>query len=83
MALAPYLQMVVWTCKFRPNLPKKYNGSVNLIEFLQIYSISILTVGGNEDVMTNYFPMALTGTTQSWLMNLPSGSLYSWEELCY
>jgi hypothetical protein len=27
--------------------------------------------------------MALTGTTQSWLMNLPSGSLYSWEELCY
>jgi hypothetical protein len=33
--------------------------------------------------MTNYFLVALTGTTQSWLMNLPQGSLASWEELCH
>jgi hypothetical protein len=26
--------------------------------------------------------MALIGTTQSWLMNLPEGSLTSWVELC-
>jgi hypothetical protein len=32
--------------------------------------------------MTNYFSVALTGTTQSWLMNLPEGSLTSWQELC-
>jgi hypothetical protein len=32
--------------------------------------------------MTNYFPVTLTGTTQSWLMNLPEGSLTSWQELC-
>jgi hypothetical protein len=37
--------------------------SINLVEFLQIYSTSILTAGGNEVVMTNYFPMALIGTT--------------------
>jgi hypothetical protein len=32
--------------------------------------------------MTNYFPVALTGTTRSWLMNLPKGTLDSWSELC-
>jgi hypothetical protein len=33
--------------------------------------------------MANYFPVALTGTARSWLMNLPQGSLTSWEELCH
>jgi hypothetical protein len=33
--------------------------------------------------MANYFPIALTGTTQSWLMNLPDGTLDSWSELCH
>jgi hypothetical protein len=33
-------------------------------------------------VMANYFPVALTGTTRSWLMNLPEGTLTSWQELC-
>jgi hypothetical protein len=38
--------------------------------------------GGNEAVVANYFPIALTGTTRSWLMNLPEGTLHSWSELC-
>jgi hypothetical protein len=83
MALAPHLCMVVWPCKFRPHLPEKYNGSVNPVEFLQIYSTSILAAGGNEPVIANYFLVALTGTAQSWLMNLPEGSLTSWAELCH
>jgi hypothetical protein len=33
--------------------------------------------------MANYFPVALTSTARSWLMNLPQGSLTSWEELCH
>jgi hypothetical protein len=33
--------------------------------------------------MANYFPMALIGTAQSWLMNLPEGTLTSWQELCH
>jgi hypothetical protein len=82
MALAPHLRMVVWPPKFRPHLPEKYDGTVNLEEFLQIYSTSILTVGGNEVVMANYFSVALTGTARSWLMNLPEGTLHSWSELC-
>jgi K+-transporting ATPase c subunit len=63
-------------------LPEKYDGNVNPAEFLQIYSTSILAMGGNEVVMANYFPVALTGIGQSWLLNLPEGSLTSWGELC-
>jgi hypothetical protein len=79
MALAPHLRMVVWPRKFRPHLSEKYDGTVNLAEFLQIYSTSILAAGG---IMANYFPVALTGTARSWLMNLPEGTLDSWSELC-
>jgi hypothetical protein len=56
---------------------------VNPTEFLQIYSTSILAVGGDEVIMANYFPVALTGMTRSWLMNLPEGTLTSWQELCH
>jgi hypothetical protein len=63
-------------------LLEKYDGSVNPTEFLQIYSTSILIAGENEAMMANYFLVALTGTTRSWLMNLPEGSLTSWGELC-
>jgi hypothetical protein len=58
-------------------LPEKYYGSVNPAEFLQIYTTSILAAGGNEAIMANYFPVALTGTAWSWLMNLPQGFLTS------
>jgi hypothetical protein len=54
---------------------------VNPTEFLQIYSTSILAAGGDEAIMANYFPVTLTGTTRSWLMNLPEGTLDSWSEL--
>jgi hypothetical protein len=83
MALATHLRMVVWPRKIQPHLLKKYDGSVNPTEFLHIYSTSILIIGGNEAIMANYFPMALTGTARSWLMNLPKGSLTSWAELCH
>jgi hypothetical protein len=75
---APSLRSVAGVGKQR----EKYNGSVNPAEFLQIYSTLILTVGGNEAVMVNYFPVALTGMARLWLMNLPEGSLTSWVELC-
>jgi hypothetical protein len=34
MALVPQLHMVVWPPKFNPQLPKKYDGTVNPTEFL-------------------------------------------------
>jgi hypothetical protein len=51
------------------------------MEFLQIYSTSMLTIGGDEAVMAIYFPVFLMSTVQSWLMNLPEGMLISWQEL--
>jgi hypothetical protein len=56
---------------------------VNPAEFLQIYSTSILTAGGDEAVMANYFPVVLTRMARSWLMNLLEGTLTSWQELCH
>jgi hypothetical protein len=82
MALAPHLRMVIWLHKFQPHLLEKYDWTVNPAEFLQIYSTSILAAGGNEAIMDNYFPVALTGTAQSWLVNLLEGTLDSWSELC-
>jgi hypothetical protein len=73
--------MVVCPRKFQLHLPEMYVGTVNPIEFLQIYSTSILTVGGDEVVMANYFLVALTEMARSWLMNLPEGTLTSWQEL--
>jgi hypothetical protein len=52
---------------------------VNPVEFLQIYCTSILNVGRDEAVMANYFPVALVGMMRSWLMNLPEGTLTSWQ----
>jgi hypothetical protein len=83
MALVPHLHMVVWPRRFRFHLSDKYDGNVNPAEFLQIYNTSILAAGGNEVVMPNYFPVVLTDMARSWLMNLPQGSLTSWEELCH
>jgi hypothetical protein len=60
-----------------PHLSEKYIGVVILIEFLQIYTNFILIAGGNKTIMANYFPVALTGTTRSWLMNLLPESLFS------
>jgi hypothetical protein len=81
MALAPHLRMVVWPYKFWTHLLEKYNRTVNPTEFLQIYSISVLAARGDEAVMANYFLIALIRTTRSWLMNLPEGTLTSWQEL--
>jgi hypothetical protein len=55
----------------------------NGAKFMQIYSTSILAARGNQVIMANYFPMALTSMTRSWFKNLTIGSLFSWEVLCH
>jgi hypothetical protein len=47
-----------------------------------VYVTAITAAGGNTAVMATYFHVALSGPAQTWLMNLVSGSVYSWEELC-
>ena len=63
-------------------MPEKYDGTIDLEEFLQIYTTAIQAARGGPRVMANYFHVALRGTARSWLMNLPLGSVESWGELC-
>jgi hypothetical protein len=81
-ALADHLRAMSWPPKFRPHLPKKYDGTSNPSEFLQVYVTAITAAGGNTAVMATYFHVALSGPARTWLMNLALGSIYSWEELC-
>jgi hypothetical protein len=81
-ALADHLCAASWPPKFRSHLPEKYDGTSNPSEFLQVYVTAITAAGGNTAVMATYFHVALSGPTQTWLMNLAPGSIYSWEELC-
>ena len=47
-----------------------------------MYVTAITATGGNTAVMATYFHVALSRPARTWLMNLTSGSVYSWEELC-
>jgi hypothetical protein len=81
-ALADHLCAASWPSKFQPHLPEKYDGTSNLLEFLQVYVTAITTAGGNTAVMATYFHVALSGPVRTWPMNLAPGSVYSWEDLC-
>jgi hypothetical protein len=70
-ALKDHLRAVAWPSKFRPHPPKKYDGSINPSEFLQVYITAITAAGGNDAVMASYFHVALTGPTRTWLIVTP------------
>jgi hypothetical protein len=74
-ALADHLHVATWPSKFRPHLSKKYNGTSNPSEFLQVYVTAITTAGGDTAVMATYFHVALSGPARTWLMNLTPGSI--------
>jgi hypothetical protein len=76
------LHRVVWPAKFRPDLPQRYDGTANPVEFLHLYTVSVQAAGGNDKAMANWFPMGLKDATRSWLMNLPEESIATWGELC-
>jgi hypothetical protein len=80
--LATPLRQVVWPEKFKAVYIDKYDGSSNLDEFIQVYHMIIEAVGGDDRVKANYLPMTLSGATRSWLINLPEGSIYTWDQLC-
>jgi hypothetical protein len=81
-ALADHLRATAWPSKFRPHLPKKYDGTSKSSKLLQVYITAITVAGGDTAVMATYVHVALSRPAQTWLMNLASGSIYSWEELC-
>jgi hypothetical protein len=72
------LLWVDWPTKFPPDLPGKYDGTIDPEEFLQIYTNAIQAVGGGPRVLANYFHVSLWEIARSWLMNLLPGSVGSW-----
>ena len=52
-AFTPELRSVAWPGKFKPDLPPRYNGTPDTIEFLQLYELSIEVANNDEKVMAN------------------------------
>ena len=75
------LRRVVWPENFKLDLPPCYDGTPNPAKFLQLYELSIEAANGDEKVMANWFPMALKDGTRTWLLNLPPGTISSWDEM--
>ena len=80
-ALAPALQRVRWPDKFKPTTPPRYSSTTDPLAFLLAYEEAILKAGGDDRVMANWLPTALTGAPRAWLLHLPAASVASWEEL--
>ena len=71
-----------WPNKFKLDMPPRYNGAVDPLAFLLAYEGAVLKAGGDDRVIANWLPMALTGVPHMWLLRLPAASVASWEELC-
>jgi hypothetical protein len=80
-ALVPSLRQVVCPDKFKTGYIDKYDDSSNLEEFIQVYHTVIEAAGGDDRVNANYLPTTLSGVVRSWLINLPEGSIYTWDQL--
>jgi hypothetical protein len=81
-ALAPSLRPVVCLDKFKVRHINKYDGSINLEEFIQVYHTVTKAAGGDNWVKANYLSTTLSSMARSWLINLPEGSIYTWDQLC-
>ena len=60
-ALAPALRRVQWPPKFKPEMPSRYDSAADPSAFLLAYEEAVLKAGGDDKVMANWLPMALTG----------------------
>jgi hypothetical protein len=78
-ALAIPLWQVWWPDKFKIGNIDRYDSSSNPEEFIQVYQTVIEAIRGDDRVKANFLPMVLTGATRLWLINLPKGSISSWD----
>jgi hypothetical protein len=83
LALTRQQRYVVWPDKFKPDIDARYDGTTNLVEFLQLYVVVVQATRGDQRAMANWFPMALKDAPRTWLMNLPHKSVTSWKDLCH
>ena len=70
-----------WQNKFKLEMLLRYDGAADPLAFQLGYEEAILKAGGDDRVMANWLPMALTGVPCMWLLHLPASSVVSWEEL--
>jgi hypothetical protein len=70
----------VWPEKFKSGHIDKYDGSSNPEEVNQVYHTIIEAAGGDDRVKANYQLTSLSSVTKSWLINLPEGSNYNWDQ---
>ena len=64
-ALTLALQQVKWPPKFKPEMPSRYDGAADPSAFLLAYEEAVLKAGGDDKVMANWLPMALTGAPRA------------------
>jgi hypothetical protein len=81
-ALGGPLRHVRWLDKLKTGNIDRYDGFSNPEEFIQVYQTVIEAAGGDDQVKANFLPTTLTGAARSWLINLPEGSVTSWDQLC-
>jgi hypothetical protein len=61
---------------------EKYDVSTNPAEWLEVYQLTIKVDGGDSYVMATYLPVCLSSSARTWLLELPMGSIHSWNNLC-
>jgi hypothetical protein len=67
--------------KFKPSNPSKYDGKTEPNQCLCIYSQSIELAGGDDNIKTLFFPMALEEIPLQWFDKLSPGSITCWDDL--
>jgi hypothetical protein len=81
-ALAGPLKEVRWPAKFKAGHIDQYVDFSNPEEFIQVYQIIIEAAGEDDWVNANFLHTTLSGAARSWLINLPEGSIHSWDQVC-
>jgi hypothetical protein len=54
---------------------------MNPEEFIQVYHTVIEATEGDDQVKVNYLPTTLSRAAKSWLVNIPKGTIYNWDQL--
>jgi hypothetical protein len=75
------LKRVCWPLNFKPSGIKKFDGSTNPAEWVEVYQLSIKAVDGDSYIMASYLPVCLSSSARTWLLGLPLGSVPSWSHL--
>jgi hypothetical protein len=78
-ALAGQLREVRWPTKFKVGYIDQYEGSSNPEEFIQVCQTVIEAACGDDRVKANFLHMTLSRAARSWLINIPEGSIHSWD----